>query len=146
MIRLTDLTASHFHTLINPILDFKYDEFLLTGGRGSCKSSFISLVEVYGIMEDYHLFGKLTNGMVIRKVANTLRPTVYNQIKWAIEKLGVSDKWKCTVNPLCCTYKPSGQQILFAGCDEPIKIKGAKFSVGHCKYIWFEEIRPCKIL
>lgn len=138
-VSLKNLIAPTFHKLLNPLLDNCFDEILLTGGRGSTKSSFASLITVYGIMEDWHLNNEHTNAVIIRKIANTLRGTVYNQIVWAIESLGAADRWKCIKSPLECTYIPTGQQILFVGCDEPTKVKGTKFIKGHCKYIWYEE-------
>ena len=59
--------------------------FHLPGGRGSAKSSFVSLEVVDGIMKDPQ-----ANGIVFRRYANTLRESVYSQISWAINELGVS--------------------------------------------------------
>lgn len=54
--------------------------------------------------------------------------------------LGVQEYWAMTKNPMRMTYLPTGQEILFKGCDDPRKVKSTKFIRGYCKYIWFEEL------
>ena len=53
----------------------------LPGGRGSCKSSFVSVEIVSGIMQDGE-----SNAIVFRAVGNTLRDSCYSQIGWAITR------------------------------------------------------------
>lgn len=139
-VKLNDHIADIFHPLFKPMFTNEIDELVLKGGRNSTKSSFSSLSIVFGMMMDYHKNNEITHALCLRKVGKDLRRSVYNQIIWAIDKLGVSDDWHCTKSPLECTYKPSGQQIIFSGCDDPLKLKGIKFSKGFCKYIWFEEV------
>lgn len=80
------------------------------------------------------------NCVILRKVSNTLKDSVYNQIVWALDKLGISDYWQVTKSPLELTYKPFGNKILFRGSDDPQKLKSTKFSTGYCKIIWYEEV------
>jgi len=138
-IKLTDYISPNFHNLINPVLNNEIRELMLTGGRGSTKSSFASLMIVYGMMEDYYLRNIISNSVVVRKVANTISQSVYAQIKWAINTLKVSHLWHCTKSPFQCTFRPSGQMIIFVGCDDPLKIKSLKFEQGYSKYRWYEE-------
>ena len=63
----------------------------LPGGRGSCKSSFVSLEIVNGVMKD--ATGN-SNAIVFRRTANTLRESCYAQIAWAIDMLGVGEYWR----------------------------------------------------
>ncbi|WP_225442931.1 phage terminase large subunit [Lactiplantibacillus paraplantarum] len=42
--------------------------------------------------------------VVLRKVANTLRDSVFDQYLWAIDVLGVEDYWKESVSPMVLTY------------------------------------------
>lgn len=136
---LEKIISPPFISLINPILDCQIDEVVLTGGRGSTKSSFYSEIIPYGMLEDWKLRGEITHTAVIRKVANTLRGSVYNQFEWGINKLNLSLDYKRTVSPMEMVFKPSGQKILFFGCDDPIKIKSTKLPKGYIKYIVFEE-------
>ena len=108
----------------------------LPGGRGSCKSSFVSLEIVDGIQSDPT--GQ-SNAIVFRKVAGTMRDSVFSQIAWAIDMLGVSHLWKATVSPMMYEYRPTGAQILFRGLDDASKLKSIKPRRGNFRYCWFEE-------
>lgn len=108
----------------------------LPGGRGSCKSSFVSLEIVDGIQSDPT---GLSNAIVFRKVAGTMRDSVFSQIAWAIDMLGVSHLWKATVSPMMYEYRPTGAQILFRGLDDVGKLKSIKPRRGVFRYVWFGE-------
>lgn len=138
-INLTDILAPTFHHLINPILDGEISDIILSGGRGSCKSSFCAPTIIWGLMEDWYLRGEITHAIGIRKVKATLLESVYNQFKWAIYMLGVDHLWKCTISPMKMIFLPSGQTIIFRGLDDPNKIKSINFAKGYLKYLWFEE-------
>lgn len=109
--------------------------FNLPGGRGSGKSSYISLEIVNQIMKDR---SGLSNAIVIRKYANTLRGSVFNQIQWAIDTLGVSNHWRSTVVPLQFIYE-TGQVIRLSGLDDPTKLKSMKPTKGFFRILWIEE-------
>lgn len=93
------------------------NELVEKGGRGSCKSSYISLEIILLILKN-----PLIHACVFRKYGNTLRTTVYTQIVWAIAQLGLTRKFRCTVSPMECTYLPTGQKIMFFGLDDPGKV------------------------
>ena len=79
------------------------------------------------------------HALCIRNVKDTLKDSVFEQIKWGIDKLGVSDRFKCTTSPLKIVYRPTGQTIYFRGADDPIKIKSIKPPFGYIGIVWFEE-------
>jgi len=106
---------------------------ILKGGRGSGKSSVISLSIIKKMMKDK------INSLVVRKVANTLSDSVAEQLQWAINELGVADKWHMSKNPLRLTYKPWGNYIIFRGADDPGKIKSIKSSKYPITLLWIEE-------
>lgn len=108
----------------------------LPGGRGSCKSSFASLEIVNGIMKD--TTGH-SNAIVFRLVAGTMRESVFSQISWAIDTLGVGRLWRGTVSPMRYEYIPTGAQIIFRGLDNTSKLKSIKPKKGTFRFIWFEE-------
>jgi phage terminase large subunit len=134
-ISLKDLIAPSFYSVHNALKREQYTHYWLKGGRGSTKSSFVSLEIILGMMQDPH-----ANAVVLRKVGQYLKDSVFEQLSWAIDKLGVSQFWHTTKNPMEMTYIPTGQKILFRGADSPRKIKSTKFSKGYAKYIWFEEV------
>ena len=111
------------------------DELWLSGGRGSGKSSFISLLIICGLMAD-----PKANAIIYRKVGETLRESVYTQMAWAIDMLGVGGWFQLKLSPLEIIYIPTGQRILFRGADKPEKSKGVKLQKGYFKYLWFEEL------
>lgn len=134
-ILLTDIIAPAFYSVHWDILEGKHTYYDLFGGRGSTKSSFISAEIILGIMQD-----PLANAIVFRKYATTLRESVFEQIQWAIDALGVSEEWIPRTSPLMFVYKPTGQKILFRGLDKAKKTKSIKVSRGYFKYLWLEEL------
>lgn len=135
MIRLKSLIAEPFYPVHTDIKKGNHTHYWLKGGRGSTKSSFISIEILLGIMRDPE-----ANGVVLRKVGNTLRDSVYEQMRWAMKALDVERYWVTRVSPMEMIYIPTGQKILFRGGDDPVKIKSTKFRKGYCKYVWFEEL------
>lgn len=134
-IMLSDIIAPAFYDAYYSIHNNEYTYYDMYGGRGSTKSSFISYMIVEGILQD-----PTANAIVFRKRANTIGTSVFEQIQWAIDEIGVEDDFKATVSPYRFVYKPTGQTILFKGLDEAKKIKSIKLARGYLKYLWFEEL------
>lgn len=105
------------------------------GGRGSTKSSAISLELVTNFIQDTN-----ANALIIRKVANTIELSVYEQIKWAIYQLHVESDFKFTTSPYRIVHKPSGTAFYFSGLDDPDKLKSMIISRGYVQWLWFEEL------
>lgn len=110
-------------------------EYFFRGGRGSTKSSFISLMIVAHLV-----MNPKSNAVVFVRVAENIRDSVYKQICWAIDHLELNAYFKCTTSPFRCVYTPTGQEILFRGLDKAGKIKGIKPTIGYFDTIWFEEL------
>lgn len=81
---------------------------------------------------------RISNGLVIRKWAVTLRGSVFAQIQWAIDVLGVGQYWRYTLNPMQFTYI-TGQTIKLTGLDDPQKLKSLKPVRGYFRFLWLEE-------
>lgn len=137
MISLKQLIAPSFYEIHNDLKQFRHTHYWLKGGRGSTKSSFISLEVILGIMKDPQ-----ANAVVLRKVGQTLQGSVYEQLQWAVSVLGVEGYWVSKLSPLEMKYIADGREnkIVFRGADKPKKIKSTKFRKGYCKYIWYEEV------
>lgn len=123
-----------FAPVAGDILKHMHAHYDFPGGRGSLKSSFVSLIVVLMVM-----ITPETHALVLRKIGNTLRDSVYAQYMWAIERLGVAQYWTAKVAPLELIYKPTGQRILFRGADDPMKIKSIKVPFGYIAFTHFEE-------
>ena len=137
-VKLSKVIAPSFAGVHSDIKKHGHTHYWLKGGRGSAKSSFISVEIVLGIMRDAGN-GLHTNAVVLRRYGVTLRESVFEQIGWAVNALGVSQLWRDSVSPMSYTYLPTGQKILFRGVDDPTKAKSIKFSKGWAKYLWYEE-------
>jgi len=116
----------------------KYLYKVLKGGRNSSKSSHISIRIIYELMKNP------VNALVVRKVANTLVDSVFEQLLWAIEHLEVTDYWHIQKSPLKLTYTPRGNYIIFRGADNPKKIKSIKSSKFPITILWVEELAEFK--
>lgn len=85
------------------------------------------------------------NALIIRKTANTLRRSVFEQIVWAINKLGLAGRFKIPKSktaalPITYTRKDGRtQNIIFAGSDDPEKLKSIKIAQGYFAILWVEE-------
>ncbi len=134
-VKLSGLIAPSFYELHRQVKNYCYTYYWLKGGRGSTKSSFISLEIVQGIIKDPQ-----ANAVCFRKVGDTLKDSVFAQILWAIDALGVSDFFRVMLTPLRVIYKPTGQAIYFKGLDDPKKTKSIKLRKGYFKFVWFEEL------
>lgn len=135
-IDITNHIAECYKDVHEAVTSGSFVFFNLPGGRGSGKSSYVGLEIVDTIMKDK---SGLSNALIIRKYANTLRESVFNQIQWAIDTLGVSQYWKSTVQPMEFIFKPTGQKIRFSGLDDPTKLKSVKPKKGYFKLLWIEE-------
>ena len=128
------LIPESFHDVHRSIGECAYTHYALCGGRGSCKSSFVSLEIIRGIMADPD-----ANAIAIRKVGKNIRESVFEQLVWAIDMLGVTDLWDSHVSVPELVYRPTGQRVIFRGADDPRKFKSVKCSSGYMKFIWYEE-------
>ena len=126
---------------VNRLIDERaYREYYFEGGRGSTKSSFIS-EKIIELLEN----NPRMCAVVMRKVKDTLKDSVFTQLEWAIDTLGekypgFKDKWKLTKSPLEITNLVTGQKIYFRGADDYGKIKSLKVPKGmYVGITWYEE-------
>ena len=134
-IHLPDIVAPHFKDAHLDIMKHGHTYYWEEGGRGSTKSSHIS-IEIPLLL----LKNPQCHAVILRKVGNTIKNSVYPQMQWAIDKLGLSSKFKFKSSPHEITYKKTGQKILFMGVDDPQKIKSIKLPFGYIGIAWFEEL------
>jgi PBSX family phage terminase large subunit len=130
-----DMIAPSFIDAYDDINANNHTEYVFYGGRGSTKSSFVSIVIIERLLKN-----PTAHALLMRQVANTLRDSVYRQMIWSISEWGLEDKFKCTTSPLEITYIPTGQKIFFRGADDPGKVKSIKPPFGYIGILWFEEL------
>lgn len=133
-VRLSTVIGPAFHELARDVFDHGHTHYDLSGGRGSLKSSCVSLLVPLILIRN-----PATHALVLRKVANTMRDSVYAQYIWAIDALGMADYWTAKVSPMELIYRPTEQKIMFRGADDPMKIKSIKVPFGYIAVTHFEE-------
>ena len=134
-IKLSSLIGPSYFGVTRDVFAHKYTHYTFLGGRGSLKSSTISVINPLLLVKHPNL-----HACVFRKVGNTIRDSVFQQYIWAIGELGMAHLWKATVTPFELTYKPTGQKIMFRGADDPMKIKSVKVPFGYIGVTHFEEL------
>lgn len=132
--------ASSFVDINRSIDEREYREFYLEGGRGSTKSSFIS-EKIIELLEN----NPKMCAVVLRKVKDTLKDSVFAQLEWAIDILSetyphIKEDYKLTKSPLEMTKQSTGQKIYFRGADDYGKIKSLKPPTDmYIGVTWYEE-------
>ena len=104
------------------------------GSRASKKSKTTALNMIVRLVQY-----PLSNVLVVRRNFNTLKDSCYSDLRWAIDKIGLNDFFKCTNNPLEITYIPTGQKVLFRGLDDGLKITSISVPKGVLNFVWIEE-------
>ena len=133
-INLYDSLGDAFHELADDVWMHGHTHYDLSGGRGSLKSSAVSLMIPCLLISHPG-----THACVFRKVGNTIRDSVFSQYIWAIDKLGMNELWDSKTSPPELIYKPTKQRILFRGADDPMKLKSIKAPFGYIAFTHFEE-------
>jgi phage terminase large subunit len=127
-----NISKKVFNKKFIPLLDSQDRYLVLMGGGGSGKSVFASQKIVYRMLsEQGHRF------LVLRKVAKTLRESVFMEFKktignWKLNHLFQIPKGVSSELHIKCV---NGNEILFAGLDDVEKLKSISGITG----IWIEE-------
>ena len=137
-LKISDLLTPKFYSLYSAWKSNKYTRLVCKGGRGSAKSTNIALILVVDLMQ-YPV-----NTICFRKVGETLRKSVYEQIKWAIKFLEVEEYFEYKLSPLEIIYKERGNKFIFMGVDDPQKSKSIKEAQFPVARYWFEELAEFK--
>lgn len=135
-ILLSQKIAPVFYGVAKDVFQHGHTHYDFSGGRGSLKSSTVSILVPLLLMQKKN---RNCHALVLRKVANTIRDSVYAQYIWAIGELGAAQYWEAKVSPMELIYKPTGQKIMFRGADDPMKIKSIKVPFGYIAVTHFEE-------
>lgn len=114
---------------------------VLRGGRNSFKSSVIALLLIYMLIPFLNK-GEKANVVIIRKVASTIRDSVFLKMQWALNKFGILDQFHMTVAPFKIMHKRTGSTIYFYGQDDFQKLKSN--DIGNIIGVWYEEAAEFK--
>lgn len=135
-IKIKDCIAQCYDDVLKDVLNHRHTHYVFPGGRGSLKSSFVSIA-IPLIMIDH----PDVNAICLRKVGNTVQNSIFAQIVWGIYKLGLEDLFSIPKTYSSdIVLKRTGQRIYFAGLDDAGKIKSIKPKKGYIGITWFEEL------
>lgn len=113
-----------------PLLQDQIRHLVLYGGGGSGKSVFAAQKIVNRVLcEKPHKF------LVLRKVADTIKESVFAEIIEAIAQTDCAQEFDINKTEKTFHHWPTGNRILCKGLDEPEKIKSIKGITG----MWIEE-------
>lgn len=106
------------------------------GGRGSTKTSKNSLKVNYHCIKE-----EKCSAVILRNYQNTLRNSVYKEIKRAMSRLKLIEgiHYKASLSPLKIELW-NGNSIYFAGADDYEQLKGMIDEKNPIKIVWFEEL------
>ncbi len=132
---LSRIISPAFYEAHRKVREGTVKELVLTGGRGSAKSSFAAIELLLQLTEhpDCH-------GVVLRRVGRTLRTSVWTQLLWAADLLDLREDMAENLSQMELTYRPTGQKIWCFGLDDATKLKSIKPPFGHIGLVWFEEL------
>lgn len=120
----------------NKFWNFKGDEVIIMGSKGSKKSKTIALRWMY-LLKKYPKACLLA----MRNTAVTIKDSIYADLKWACKKLKLDSEWDFIKSPFEATNKITGQKIFFRGLDDWQKI--ASITIDDPELVlcfsWFEE-------
>lgn len=132
-----EIAIPMYHDVLDDILEHRHKVYVGTGGRGSTKSSLFGGIAIPLLIVMY----PDTNAVCFRKVGNTVQDSIFSQVIWGIDKLGLTEYFKIPKRyetPII--FKPTGQGIYFKGLDDPNKPKSIKPKTGYFAITWFEEL------
>ena len=122
-----------FNKVYLPYLDDDHRFLILYGGGGSGKSYFIGERFVYRMMTK-----DMCNVLVLRQVARTNRDSTFALMRSVISNWGVDSLFKVHRGELRITCI-NGNEMVFAGLDDPEKLKSITFAKGELTDAWIEE-------
>ena len=130
----TIIDTREFESLLNPVyIPYLYDQhryLVLKGGADAGKSHFACQKILYRTMtEEGHRF------LIIRKVKDTIEKSVFQLFLDYISKWDLDAEFRINKNVKKITFKGNGNTILFAGIDDPKKLKSIEGITG----VWVEE-------
>lgn len=135
-IPIKDCIIPMYDDVLEDIFEHRHTHYVFAGGRGSTKSSFVSMAIPLLIMANPNI-----HAVCFRKIANTIQTSIFPQVVWSIHQLGMEGLFripKVYSSPI--VYLPTGQQIMFMGLDDPMKTKSIKLPFGYIGVTWFEEL------
>lgn len=132
--------SRQFHKIYQEMWATKTQNIVIKGSKGSGKSRVCAMWIIYNMMK----YPKAST-LVVRKFKESIKDSIYAELKWAIHKFHADGAWKCNTSPLEMSFtrdpsKPQEvQKILFRGLDDPQKVASIGVDYGHLCWVLWEE-------
>ncbi len=120
-----------------PHLNKKHFVQIYYGGSSSGKSFFLAQKVVLDNLNG-------VNWLICRNVASTINKSVFNEVTKAISRMGLMQFYRVNRSSMVITCELNHRQILFAGMDDPEKIKSVTPIDDVIHRVWIEEATECK--
>lgn len=118
----------------NDVIKSRKFYVVIRGGKGSKKSKTIALLLIMRMMQY-----DMANTVCIRKSYNALKDSMFTDLLWAMDRLGVTDFWEVRRSPMQLELKHTHQVILFRGLDKAEKLGGLTVRHGYLCWMWIDE-------
>ena len=123
MVDASSLVIPCFHDVLGDVMAHGHTHYWLHGGRGSTKSSFISVCIVLLLLAHPE-----ANAVVVRRFSNTLRDSVFSQMTWAIAALELDAWFRARIKALLSILRHVG--VCDAGAFFTLPIRTIDGGVG----------------
>lgn len=121
-----------------PFLEDDTRTQIFFGGSSSGKSYFLAQRTVLDLLRGER------NYLIVRNILNTVKKSVFNEILKAIRSMNLMPFFRCNLSDMVITCTLNNKQILFAGLDDPEKIKSITPMDGVITDVWVEEATETK--
>lgn len=128
-----DLKKRVFNDVYYPLLECQTRYLVMFGGGGSGKSVFAAQRYIYKLLKQ-----KRCNLLCVRAVGNTLRDSVFAELRKVIRAWKLENLFKVNVSDMRITCV-TGNEVLFRGLDDVEKLKSVTFVNGELTDVWIEE-------
>ena len=115
-----------------PYLDKPQRTQIYYGGSSSGKSFFLCQKILLDTLNG-------VNWLCCRNVGRMIRESIYNEIRKAIDRMGLEKQFRVNESDMRITCLLNGSQILFHGLDDPEKIKSISPRKGVLERVFIEE-------
>ena len=112
----SDYISPVFDEVLTDMVDFCHDQYFLGGGRGSFKSTTVSVRVFMALLLDPN-----ANAVVFRKVKDTIAGTVFARYLKTATDLGILQKFRYKTSPhgfFLTNKQGKTQEIRFLGLDK----------------------------
>ena len=132
--------SRQFHSVYREMWTTKKQNVVIKGSKGSGKSKVCAMWIIYNMMKYPQ-----ASTLVIRKYKESIKDSIYSELKWAIHKFHADAAWKCSTSPMEMVFtrdpsKPTEtQKILFRGMDDAQKVASITVESGYLCWVLWEE-------